>query len=64
MAMYYCEGCDRYIDDDWHPMEISELCPDCHENVRETPQMRQHGVFSQDQLAQIRKMEQEAPEED
>lgn len=30
MAIYYCEGCDKYVDDDWHPMEESELCPDCH----------------------------------
>lgn len=34
MAVYYCHGCERYIDDDWHPMEIKddkEYCPDCYE---------------------------------
>ena len=35
MAMYYCHGCDKYVDNDWHPMEISELCPECHIEAQE-----------------------------
>jgi hypothetical protein len=30
MAMYYCEGCDNLLDNDYHPMEEDELCPGCH----------------------------------
>jgi hypothetical protein len=37
MAMYYCEDCDSYIDDDWHPCvpvddDCTQLiCPSCAE---------------------------------
>lgn len=30
MAMYHCEHCGQFLDDDWHPMSDLELCPDCH----------------------------------
>ena len=30
MAVYYCDECGQYKDDDYFPMEESELCPDCH----------------------------------
>lgn len=30
MAMYHCDECGRFLDDDWHPMSDLELCPDCH----------------------------------
>ena len=35
MSIYYCLGCDKYVDDDYHPMEISELCPECHLQAQE-----------------------------
>ena len=63
MAIYYCHGCDKCVDNDYHPMEISGLCPECHfqaqEEVPETPKTRQGGVFTADQMAFIKKMEQE-----
>lgn len=38
MAIYYCNHCDNYIDDDWHPGEpdpesdsFDMICPDCLE---------------------------------
>ena len=29
MAVYYCEGCDKLVDGDWHPMAESGLCDEC-----------------------------------
>lgn len=29
MAMYYCRSCDNWLDNDYHPMEAGEVCPDC-----------------------------------
>lgn len=31
MAMYHCSNCGKFVDDDWHPMDDDEMCPDCHE---------------------------------
>ena len=37
MAVYYCESCDTYMDNDYHPCEewIGGLlvCPDCFEEL-------------------------------
>ena len=30
MAIYRCDCCDNFVDDDWHPMEASGNCPSCH----------------------------------
>jgi len=35
MGMYYCIGCDRHIDNDWHPITEHELCPDCDPDTNE-----------------------------
>lgn len=29
MAMYFCQDCQQFKDDDYHPMSERELCPDC-----------------------------------
>ena len=35
MAVYYCNECDRYLDDDYHPCaedprkKLHLLCPEC-----------------------------------
>jgi len=31
MAMYKCEDCNEFIDDDYHPMNEDTLCPSCTE---------------------------------
>jgi len=34
MGIYRCAVCDEFIDDDWHPLHITEdgdLCPACYE---------------------------------
>ena len=36
MAVYYCHSCDNYLDGDYHPMEESELCPECHAEKEES----------------------------
>lgn len=36
MGMYYCNNCDNYIDNDYHPCEewIGDLvCPSCYEDL-------------------------------
>lgn len=35
MAVYYCHSCDRYRDDDWHPMEEGGICPECKVEAEE-----------------------------
>ena len=29
MAMYYCEGCENMMDDDYFPMSSEGVCPEC-----------------------------------
>ena len=38
MAVYYCQECDSYVDDDWHPCQEVKgelVCPDCYEEMQE-----------------------------
>ena len=43
MAMYRCNECDMFVDDDWNPceedprpgQELELLCPDCAEEIIE-----------------------------
>ena len=52
MAMYYCEGCDRMIDDDWHPMNDEGICPECEaENLDDSK--RAESIFSDNQLRDL-----------
>lgn len=30
MAIYYCQECDTYKDDDLHPVEENGMCPVCN----------------------------------
>lgn len=39
MSIYYCKGCEKLVDDDWHPMQESELCPDCDIELEEKTAM-------------------------
>lgn len=40
MAMYFCNHCDTYVDNDWHPCEPDpdsendHICPGCADNIR------------------------------
>ena len=69
MALYTCSRCGNMVDNDWHPCDIDPddalglMCPSCAEEVPETPKARQNGVFTADQMAFIRKMEQEDDED-
>ena len=31
MAVYRCEECGLFVDDDYHPMTEEGLCPNCEE---------------------------------
>lgn len=63
MAMYICFNCGDYVDNDRHPCEEHPnrdgelVCPSCRERFKETPQVRQKGIFTKKQLEQIKKME-------
>jgi len=60
VAMYRCEGCDRFKDDDYHPLEEIDgrlLCPGC---VVESPKWRKAQKFSADQLKIIKNLENES----
>lgn len=35
MAMYICTTCGNLTDDDWHPMDEDENCPQCHDEAEE-----------------------------
>jgi hypothetical protein len=43
LAIYYCMGCDKRVDNDYFPMEESELCPPCHEEREEERAMEADG---------------------
>ena len=66
MGAYYCHECDHYRDSRdgcyEHPSQDNELvCEECFAEMPEpTIEVRQGGVFSKAQLAQIAKMEQES----
>ena len=47
MSMYFCDGCQQFLDDDWHPMEEDELCPDCHLEKDEKKQARAYEISQQ-----------------
>ena len=39
MSVYYCQECDRYVDNDWQPCEEYEgelICPSCFEDLEDT----------------------------
>ena len=71
MATYYCYECDTHKNDDYFPCEVhpkydTELvCPDCMMELQEedTPQVRQNGRFTSDQLAIIKQLEAEADDD-
>ena len=68
MGSYYCRECDNIRDshDGCHEdprYENELLCPDCFNDLPDTPQVRQSGVFSADQLAIIKKLEEEDEDE-
>ena len=43
MAMYRCNECDKFVDDDYHPCELDVrdpsglglVCPTCHADIEE-----------------------------
>lgn len=55
MAMYRCGWCDKWTDDDHHPMSDDELCPDCdmqreEEKLEREAEIKQmHGDWLRDQ---------------
>ena len=68
MAMFICNKCGNYVDNDYHPCsqdpndELGLICPECAfemEEEKETPLVRQKGIFTERQLAFIKKMEEE-----
>ena len=71
MAMYQCSRCARVVDNDYHPCladpwddsGIKLICPACYENLPDTPQVRQGGVFTKEQLAIIKRLEEESDDE-
>ena len=70
MATYYCQNCDNFFDGDYHPCaqdprdDMKIICEECAERLTEdTPQSRQNGVFTADQLSTIKKLEQEAEDD-
>ena len=66
MAIFRCEECDKWLDNDRHPCEqhpiySNELiCPECLIEMEDTPQVRQKGQFTKGQLATIKQMELQA----
>ena len=67
MGSYYCRECDNIRDshDGCHPDPLDEfglLCDDCFFNLPDTPEVRQAGVFTNEQLAIIKKLEEEDDE--
>ena len=61
VSMYRCSECEDMVDNDYHPCtedtrrghrSTDLLCPECAAEIEErsTPQSRQGGVFTQDQL--------------
>jgi len=73
MAIYRCFECDKMVDNDWnpceeHPTKDNELvCPSCFEEYEDMPEpsleVKQGGVFTPEQQAQIRRMEQDIDDE-
>ena len=66
MAIYRCGECDHWRDDDHfpceeHPKHDNELiCPDCVAELPDTPEIRQKGQFTAEQLEIIKKLEEES----
>ena len=65
MAVYHCYQCDTWLDNDYHPCdqhpkhENELICPECLIELEDTPEVRQKGEFTTDQLAIIKKLEAE-----
>ena len=63
MATYRCEQCDTWLDNDYHPCEQHPkyedelICPECLIGMEDTPQVRQRGKFTTEQLATIKQLE-------
>jgi hypothetical protein len=61
VAVYMCCVCDSFVDNDYFPCEEHSsveglVCPDCFVELPEEPELR---VFTKDQQAFIKKMENE-----
>lgn len=44
MAVYFCQECDCYLDNDWYPCEVIKgqlVCPDCYEEKLEEKELTQ-----------------------
>ena len=69
MAIFRCGECDKWLDDDHHPCEQHPkyedelICPECLIEMEDTPQVRQKGQFTADQLATIKQLEQEGDDD-
>ena len=58
MSIYYCQHCDRYVDNDWHPCEEIDgqpVCPRCIEE-KETPDQEIHRINKELDEMRIRSM--------
>jgi hypothetical protein len=47
MAVYYCEGCQLLLDDDYYPMSEGERCPDCEAEREEKRLDREQQIQTQ-----------------
>ena len=69
MAIFRCEECDTWKDNDRFPCEQHPkysnalICPECLIEMEDTPQVRQKGQFTQAQLDIIKKLEMEADDD-